>query len=481
MGLALSTTLHTTFADAVERTKAALAEQGFGVLTEINMTATLKAKLGADIEDYVILGACNPPLAHRAVEANRQIGLLLPCNVVVRRDITAPDNIVVDALDPAVMVEVTADRALGDVADEAASKLRAAIDSLRARDEITSFSGFGRYGCGMADLAESVARRYAVLRPHLTEFQRRLWLGAEAAELGSGGVAVVAEATGVPPDTVRRGRKEAEEGTVRRVSGRSRQPGGGRKRAEAHDAGLGRGVRVVDRSGDPGRSDVAAAVDVEVDPDVDRGVAGEWAPGQRFRGPPAAAELGYSLQANAKTTEGGQHADRDAQFGYLNDQAEAHLAAGDPVISVDTKKKELVGAYKNGGREWQPDGRAGAGQGPRLHRPRPGQGQPVRGLRRGRQHRLGLGGHRPRHRGVRRGHHPHLVAAASGQTAVPRRVPAADLRRRRRLQRLPHPAVEDRARRTGRPHRPDDHRVPPAARHHPSGTRSSTGCSPTSR
>jgi hypothetical protein len=67
-------------------------------------------------------------------------------------------------------------------------------------------------------------------------------------------------------------------------------------------------------------------------------------------------ERGYSLQANAKTTEGGQHPDRDAQFAYLNDQATDHLAAGDPVISVDTKKKELVGAYKNNGREWQPKG-----------------------------------------------------------------------------------------------------------------------------
>jgi len=67
-------------------------------------------------------------------------------------------------------------------------------------------------------------------------------------------------------------------------------------------------------------------------------------------------ERGYSLQANAKTTEGGQHPDRDAQFAYLNDQATDHLASGDPVISVDTKKKELVGAYKNNGREWQPKG-----------------------------------------------------------------------------------------------------------------------------
>ena len=67
-------------------------------------------------------------------------------------------------------------------------------------------------------------------------------------------------------------------------------------------------------------------------------------------------QAGYSLQANAKTTEGAQHPDRDAQFGYLNEQAAQHIAAGDPVISVDAKKKELVGAYKNGGREWRPKG-----------------------------------------------------------------------------------------------------------------------------
>ena len=102
-----------------------------------------------------------------------------------------------------------------------------------------------------------------------------------------------------------------------------------------------------------GGSDVAAAVDIEVDSRLDRGVAGEWTPGQRdFVVRRLLRERGYSLQANVKTAEGGQHADRDAQFEYLNVQANAHLACGDPVISVDTKKKELVGAYKNGGRHY---------------------------------------------------------------------------------------------------------------------------------
>jgi len=130
---ALSTTLHTTFEDAVARTREALAEQGFGVLTEIDMKATLKAKLGEDMEDYLILGACNPPLAHRAVGADRQIGLLLPCNVVVRNDPSADgDTVIVDAMNPQVMVQLSDGPGLRAVADEAAAKLQTAIDSLGA-------------------------------------------------------------------------------------------------------------------------------------------------------------------------------------------------------------------------------------------------------------------------------------------------------------------------------------------------------------
>lgn len=130
MAIALSTTLDSTFDDAVERTRAALADQGFGVLTEIDVAATLKAKLGHDMEDYLILGACNPALARRAVEIDRQIGTLLPCNVVVRTDRDHSGSIIVEAMNPELLVRVTGQPGLGEVSDEAAAKLQAAIDSL---------------------------------------------------------------------------------------------------------------------------------------------------------------------------------------------------------------------------------------------------------------------------------------------------------------------------------------------------------------
>lgn len=130
MGFALSTVLHTSFDDAVARTREALAGQGFGVLTEIDMQATLKAKLGQDMERYLILGACNPPLAHRAVDIDRQIGLLLPCNVVVRADSSAEGTVIVEAMDPQVLVDVTGEADMRPVADEVAAKLRAALESL---------------------------------------------------------------------------------------------------------------------------------------------------------------------------------------------------------------------------------------------------------------------------------------------------------------------------------------------------------------
>lgn len=100
------------------------------MLTEIDMRSTLKAKLGEEMEDYLILGGCNPPLAHRAVDADRQIGLLLPCNVVVRADVGNQGSVIIDAMNPQVMVQVSQKPELRDVASDAVAKLQAAIDSL---------------------------------------------------------------------------------------------------------------------------------------------------------------------------------------------------------------------------------------------------------------------------------------------------------------------------------------------------------------
>jgi hypothetical protein len=111
--------------------------------------------------------------------------------------------------------------------------------------------------------------------------------------------------------------------------------------------------------------------------------------------------LGYSLQANAKVTEDAQHADRDAQFRYINDQAAEHLAAGQPVISVDCKEKELVGDYANGGREWEPTGRAHPSGDARLSRRRGRKGHSLRGVRHRRQRGVGQRRRRPRHARVR--------------------------------------------------------------------------------
>jgi uncharacterized protein (DUF302 family) len=124
-------TLEEPFGEAVARVRAALAAQGFGVLTEIDVTATLQAKLGEQMEDYVILGACNPPFAHQALEVDRSIGMLLPCNVVVR---AAAEGTIVEALDPQVMVTLTGRTELQPIADEVARRLAAALAELTPED-----------------------------------------------------------------------------------------------------------------------------------------------------------------------------------------------------------------------------------------------------------------------------------------------------------------------------------------------------------
>ena len=128
MSYALSTTVRRPFAEALDATRSALSEQGFGVLTEIDLSATLKEKLDADIAPQVILGACRPPLAHAALEAEPSIGLLLPCNVVVRA--IDDDSTLVEAMDPEIMVTLTGNANLSDVAADARERLTAALAAL---------------------------------------------------------------------------------------------------------------------------------------------------------------------------------------------------------------------------------------------------------------------------------------------------------------------------------------------------------------
>ena len=190
----------------------------------------------------------------------------------------------------------------------------------------------------------------------LDERQRRLWLGAEARALGRGGIAAVAAAAGVSRDMVRRGRQELEGAEPPQRWRRARRPGGGRQRAEEADPQL---LSDLDELVSP---------DTRGDPESPlrwtckstRQLAAALKEKGHQISPPVVARLlhgqGYSLQANIKTKEGKQHPDRDAQFAYLNEQVKQHQAEGAPVLSVDTKKKELVGEYKTGGREWQPKG-----------------------------------------------------------------------------------------------------------------------------
>ncbi|MFF4427525.1 ISAzo13-like element ISStsp1 family transposase [Streptomyces sp. NPDC001549] len=201
---------------------------------------------------------------------------------------------------------------------------------------------------------DQLCAKFAVLFPHLDERQRRLLMGAEARLLGHGGIRAVARAAQVSETTVRDGVFELESGDE--PLGRVRRPGGGRKRVADLDPGLRPALLALvepDERGDP-MSPLRWTVKST------RTIAAELArAGHRISADTVGdllREEGFSLQANAKTLEGNQHPDRDTQFRYLNEQARNHRDAGQPVISVDTKKKELVGDFKNSGRQWRPAG-----------------------------------------------------------------------------------------------------------------------------
>ena len=202
---------------------------------------------------------------------------------------------------------------------------------------------------------DPIKQRFASLEPFLDERLRRLYAAAEAKALGHGGVSTVARATGVSRRAIGNGLKELAEPAV--SSGqRIRQPGGGRKRTVTKDAtlihDLEQLVEPVSR-GDPesplrwtckSLRKLADELNQQGHQVSHRLVA------------ELLQELGYSLQANRKTREGSSHPDRNAQFEHINAEVQAYQSAGQPVISVDTKKKELVGDFKNGGRELRPQG-----------------------------------------------------------------------------------------------------------------------------
>ncbi len=126
----LTTTLPLAYADALAAVRGALADQGFGVLTEIDLAATLKAKLGKEVAAQTILGACRPPLAYQALQADPSVAALLPCNVVVRE--ISPTSSVVEAFDPEAMLSFSTGETIAEVAADAKQRLRAALDALPA-------------------------------------------------------------------------------------------------------------------------------------------------------------------------------------------------------------------------------------------------------------------------------------------------------------------------------------------------------------
>ena len=197
----------------------------------------------------------------------------------------------------------------------------------------------------------AIGEKFRSLAGELNERQRRLWAASEARAAGRGGIAATARATGISVPTIRKGIAELESGE-RLDAGRVRKPGGGRQALTDLDPTL---LQDLERLVEAGRRGDPESLLVWTSKSV-RHLAGALRDGGHVVHFTTVAKLlrllGYSLQANVKTREGTSHPDRDAQFEHINALAKAAIAAGEPVISVDTKKKELVGDFKNAGREW---------------------------------------------------------------------------------------------------------------------------------
>src|SRR6266567_2441262 len=304
-----------------------------------------------------------------------------------------------------------------------------------------------------------IAARYVKIRPYLDERQRRLWLGVEAQALGSGGVAVIARATGADVKTVRRGTAEIESGAE--PGGRVRGPGGGRPGLAELDAGL---VPALEALVDPAtRGDPMSPLrwTTKSTAHLASELTGQGHAVTARTVASLLAVAGYSLQGNAKTIEGKQHPDRDAQFRYINAQVTAFQDDGSPVISVDAKKKENVGNFKNGGAEWTPAGQPERVSVHDFPDEELGKVTPYGICDLTADAGWGQRRHRPRHRRVRRRLDPVLVARAR-PGRLPRSPAPADHGGLRRVRWLPAAAAENRAGRVRRRGRPGHHRGAPA-------------------
>jgi transposase len=217
------------------------------------------------------------------------------------------------------------------------------------------WSGWG----GMAvteEVRAQLAFRFRVLLAHLNERQRRLALATEARLLGHGGVRAVAGIAGVSETTVRRGVAELRAGAGSLPVGRVRAPGGGRKRAEDNDPQLTAALLALVEPDERGDPESPLRWTTKSLRHLAQELTGQGHPVSAPTVGRLLQQEGFSLQANVKTLEGAQHPDRDAQFRYLNEQVKAHQADGEPVISVDTKKREQLGRLPMAGREWRPRG-----------------------------------------------------------------------------------------------------------------------------